>query len=129
MSKQYVNRLSYLSYSTIFSATGDVNIGLSNYACFGNILNRGYTFSKEHYEIYAITDTQYAVNHNNSNLCLLDERGVKKHLMLARRLFPFEYSVEPSEYKGYNCFKITIDLDGDQYYHKYLIIIKGLKLV
>lgn len=121
MSNVYVNKLSYLNYSTVYSAKGDIPIRLSSYACFGSILNRGLSLTKEHYEIYVVTDPKNALVYRRGHLCLLSEKGVKKHLMLARRLFPFSYTVEPSKFEEMDAFKITIDLNADKFYHRYLL--------
>ena len=56
MLKQYVEKISFLSYDTIFSAKGSKNIGLSHNACFSRVLNYGY-ITKEQYVIYLIRDT------------------------------------------------------------------------
>lgn len=120
MSKEYVDKLSYLSYSTIYSARGTLNNELRSRACFADILNRG-EISEEHYEIYMIRDKNYALLHNACNLCMLTESELKKHIILARRLFPFSYSVEESKYDGYSAFKVNIDITAKHFYHRYLL--------
>lgn len=121
MSKEYVNRLSYLGFSTIFSAEGDIPRGLGSYACFGGILNIGKKLQKEHYEIFVIRDPKYAVESNRSNLCLLNDKEVRKHLWLVKRLFPFKYVVEESQYQEFSAYKIILDVDAPKFYHKYLL--------
>lgn len=121
MSREYVNKLRYLSYSTIYSARGTVNNDLSSRACFANVLNRGENLNEEHYEIYLICDPQYALNKHQSNLCFLTLKELKKHIYLARRLFPFKYSVEDIRYDGYAAFKVSIDLNACHFYHRYLL--------
>lgn len=120
MSNKYVKKLKYLNYCTIFAASGDLNVPLRDRACFADVLNIKY-LNKEHYEIYIVRDENFCLKQNASHLCLLDESGIKKHLKLARRLFPFSYNVEKSEYNGMDAFKINIDLEAAHIYHRYLL--------
>jgi len=120
MSKIYVDKLSYLNYATVYSAQGDRDVVMGKHACFAEAINRG-TIQKEHYEMYLIRDKRFAIEKRFSNLCLMNEAQLRKHIWLARRLFPFKYTVENSEYDRHPAFKVTIDLDAPLFYHRYLL--------
>ena len=120
MSKEYVNRLRYLSYATIYSTSGDDKLHLGSRACFGSTLNYGGVVHDMHYEIILIRDPKYALNCYKSNLCFLTKKEVKRHILLARRLFLFKYAVEECTYQNYEAFKVTLDLSANHFYHRYL---------
>lgn len=119
MSKKYVNKLRYLHYSTIFSTEGDIKLSMESRACFADALNR--RLQNVEYTLELIRDPNYALNSHMSNLCLLGERELKKHIGLARRLFPFKYSVKPTVYEGYDAFEVKLSLDAKHFYHRYLL--------
>lgn len=120
MSNKYVTKLNYLSYCTIFSASGSRNCDLHEYPCFADVLNRC-RITSEHYELYLYTDIKPAKEEAAANMCFLNIRELKKHIGLARRLFPFKYSVEPSKYGDKECFKITLDVNLPHFCHRYLL--------
>ena len=120
MSKEYVNRLRYLNYASIYSTTGDSEHSLGREVCFGSTLNRGYVLHDMHYEIILIRDPKYVLTRNLSNLCFLTKKEVKRHVLIAKRLFPFTYSVEECTYEDYEAFKVTIDLSANHFYHRYI---------
>lgn len=121
MSKEYVNKFQYLSYDTVFDAKGDKDLDCARNACFAPILNRGTNIHNEEYNLYLVHDPKYALNKNRSNLCFLSLKQLKKHIYLARRLFPFEYSVEETEYEGYPTYKVHLKLNANHFYHRYLL--------
>lgn len=121
MLKKYVNRISYISYATIYSCEGSVGLDLTNRACFSNVLCYRSKLQKEHYEIILVRDPRFATVNYKSNLCLLNDRELRKHLWLVRRLFPFEYNVTEVQYEGYSAYQVTLDVDAPYFYHKYLL--------
>lgn len=120
MSKELVTYLNYLGYATIYSAQGDVNIQLNKQACFGDIFSRG-AIHDEHYELYLLRDLKGITNYHYANICIFTEQELKKHILLARRLIPFTFSVESSEYEGLACYKVNLDISANHFYHKYLL--------
>lgn len=120
MSKEYVNKIRYASYCTIYSARGTINNDLTSRVCFADILNRG-KIKEEHYEIYILNDLDHCLNQCISNYCFLSIEEIRNHIRLARRLFPFVYDVEETGYNGHSGFKVTIDLDANSIYHRYLL--------
>lgn len=121
MSKKYVNRIQFCSYSTIFSCTGDNELALKSRVCFRDAFYFGNRLKKQHYEVILIRDPEYVLNSCGLNLCLLNAKEIKKHLWLARRLFGFSYSVEETIYNDFSAYKVILDIDAPYFYHKYLL--------
>jgi hypothetical protein len=120
MSKAYKIQLKYCCYSSLYSASGDIEVPLKSHACYADVLNRGNNINDEHYEIFMIRDLDYALDNRYAHTCFLSLSELKKHISLARRLFPFTYSVEEVTYQKYPAFKVNIDLSAPHFYHRYL---------
>lgn len=119
MSKEYVDKLQYLGYQTLFTAEGDYDLELRHRVCFADLFHCD--LKKEHYELYLIRDKSNAVVRRNQNFCFLSKKELRKHIYLARRLFPFTYDVKEIKYDKMDAFKVIIDIDAPKFYHKYLL--------
>lgn len=120
MSKELVTSLKYLNYATIYSAQGDIDVQLDTQACFADILNRG-TIHNEHYELYLLRDPKGITDYHYANICIFTEQELKRHILLARRLIPFTFSVEQSGYDGLASYKVNLDISANHFYHRYLL--------
>lgn len=124
MLKECVTKLRDLDYGTIYSAKGEqLDLTLQRRICFRAAFDKFYNNDEHtaHYELQLIRDPKYNQETGYNNICLLTKEELKRHLKLARRLFPFKYVVEDSEYGGLPSFRVFIDISGVHYYHKYLL--------
>lgn len=120
MSKEYVHKLRDFDYCSLYSVNGDIDLPFDRRICFADVF-RKYNIHDAHYVLKLIRDPAYNEATGKNNICLLTKQELQRHLKLARRLFPFKYSVQESEYNEYAAFEVTIDIALNSIYHKYLL--------
>lgn len=113
----------YLSYSTIYQASGDLvfeNKNLEGQACFSYIFRNVRNNKKQHiiYSIYISTDLGYIQDYRESNLCILTEEQIRFHMSYLRFISSFKYKITKKFIDDYSGFRIDLDLNAIGNVHK-----------
>lgn len=113
----------YLSYSTIYRASGDLvfkNKNLEKEACFSYIFNNVKNNKKQHiiYSIYISTDPNFIEDNHESNFCILTEEQIIFHISYLRFISSFKYKITKKFIDDYSGFRIDLDLNAIGIVHK-----------
>ena len=113
----------YLSYSTIYQASGDLvfeNKVLEGQACFSYIFNNVRNNKKQHiiYSIYISTDPSFIQNNHENNFCILTEEQIRFHISYLRFISSFKYKITKKFIDDYSGFRIDLDLNAIGIVHK-----------
>ena len=113
----------YLSYSTIYQASGDLvfeNKDLEGQACFSYIFRNVRNNKKQHiiYSIYISTDPSFIQDNRESNLCILTEEQIRFHMSYLRFISSFKYKITKKFIDDYSGFRIDLDLNAIGNVHK-----------
>lgn len=113
----------YLSYSTIYQASGDLvfeNKDLEGEACFSYIFNNVKINKKQHiiYSIYISTDPSFIQENHENNFCFLTEEQIKFHISYLRFISSFKYKITKKFIDDYSGFRIDLDLNAIGIVHK-----------
>lgn len=113
----------YLSYSTIYQASGDLvfeNKDLEGQACFSYIFKNVGNNKKQHiiYSIYISTDPSFIQDNRESNLCILTEEQIRFHISYLRFISSFKYKITKKFIDDYSGFRIDLDLNAIGNVHK-----------
>lgn len=113
----------YLSYSTIYRASGDLvfeNINLNGEACFSYIFNNVKNNKKQHivYSIYISTDPGFIQDNHENNFCILTEEQIRFHISYLRFISSFKYRITKKFIDDYSGFRIDLDLNAIGIVHK-----------
>lgn len=113
----------YLSYSTIYQASGDLvfeNKSLTGEACFSYIFNNVRNNKKQHiiYSIYISTDPSFIQNNHENNFCILTEEQIIFHISYLRFISSFKYKITKKFIDDYSGFRINLDLNAIGIVHK-----------
>jgi hypothetical protein len=110
----------FTNFCTIYSSKGNTPNNLRERACFSDIFYSEYNgvVQKNTYEVtlYKLGDTLNKERKNNA--CLLDKRGIIRHLKILQSVFKFSWHLKED---GDDKYILTLTLDGDLIYHKYLL--------
>lgn len=113
----------YLSYSTIYQASGDLvfeNKNLEGEACFSYIFNNVKNNKKQHiiYSIYISTDPGFIQDNHENNFCILTEEQIIFHISYLRFISSFKYKITKKFIDDYSGFRIDLDLNAIGIVHK-----------
>lgn len=113
----------YLSYSTIYRASGDLvfeNKNLEGEACFSYIFNNVKNNKKQHiiYSIYISTDPGFIQDNHENNFCILTEEQIIFHISYLRFISSFKYKITKKFIDDYSGFRIDLDLNAIGIVHK-----------
>lgn len=113
----------YLSYSTIYRASGDLvfeNKNLEGEACFSYIFRNVKNNKKQHiiYSIYISTDPSFIQNNHENNFCILTEEQIIFHISYLRFISSFKYKITKKFIDDYSGFRIDLDLNAIGSVHK-----------
>ena len=113
----------YLSYSTIYQASGDLvfeNKNLVEEACFSYIFRNVKNNKKQHiiYSIYISTDPSFIQNNHENNFCILTEEQIIFHISYLRFISSFKYKITKKFIDDYSGFRIDLDLNAIGIVHK-----------
>ena len=113
----------YLSYSTIYRASGDLvfeNKNLEGEACFSYIFNNVKNNKKQHiiYSIYISTDPSFIQDNHENNFCILTEEQIIFHISYLRFISSFKYKITKKFIDDYSGFRIDLDLNAIGIVHK-----------
>lgn len=113
----------YLSYSTIYQASGDLvfeNKNLEGEACFSYIFRNVKNNKKQHiiYSIYISTDPGFIQENRENNFCILTEEQIRFHISYLRFISSFKYKITKKFIENYSGFRIDLDLNAIGSVHK-----------
>lgn len=113
----------YLSYSTIYRASGDLvfeNKNLEGEACFSYIFRNVKNNKKQHiiYSIYISTDPGFIQENHENNFCILTEEQIIFHISYLRFISSFKYKIIKKFIDDYSGFRIDLDLNAIGIVHK-----------
>lgn len=113
----------YLSYSTIYRASGDLvfeNKDLEGEACFSYIFRNVKNNKKQHiiYSIYISTDPGFIQDNHENNFCILTEEQIIFHISYLRFISSFKYKITKKFIDDYSGFRIDLDLNAIGIVHK-----------
>lgn len=113
----------YLSYSTIYQASGDLvfeNKNLEGEACFSYIFRNVKNNKKQHiiYSIYISTDPGFIQENHEDNFCILTEEQIRFHISYLRFISSFKYKITNKFIDDYPGFRIDLDLNAIGSVHK-----------
>lgn len=113
----------YLSYSTIYRASGDLifeNKNLEGEACFSYIFRNVKNNKKQHiiYSIYISTDPGFIQDNHENNFCILTEEQIIFHISYLRFISSFKYKITKKFIDDYPGFRIDLDLNAIGIVHK-----------
>lgn len=113
----------YLSYSTIYRASGDLvfeNKNLEGEACFSYIFRNVKNNKKQHiiYSIYISTDPGFIQDNHKNNFCILTEEQIIFHISYLRFISSFKYKITKKFIDDYSGFRIDLNLNAIGIVHK-----------
>lgn len=107
----------YLSYSTVYSAKGTIDVELGYHICFQDIFSNMRN-KRERYVIYMFPKQERGEN----NFCLFNKQQIKNHLSQLKDILPISYHVTKSEYQGRDAYVVEMTLQKvPSLYHNYVL--------
>lgn len=108
-----------LNFCTEYASEGNTNKGLRKDLCFGTIFHSegNGIVQKNKYTLKLYKMGDWLNKKRQNNACLADRAGIVHHLKILQSVFKFSYHLKENE----DHFVITMTLDGDLIYHKYML--------